>query len=237
MAPATKWEITIAAGHDTAERRHCRPSADWPTSRFTQSGSLRTTVSTPLHHYRILPDDRSHSLGLAIILIASIIALILLTGTAYSILSVWSRRQRRRLGLTEGTVVVSDDSWQRAPTLSSTRLGLVGRCDQILKVGHYHVPVEQKPTSRRLQPSHVLQVGALCLLVQEEYEIRPPYGLVVLAGGRQERVPFNNELEQAVLTTMSEMRRTISSGQEPGPRWKASKCKACRFRDNCWPSS
>ena len=133
--------------------------------------------------------------------------------------------------------MVSDDSWQKAPTLSSTRLGLVGRCDQILKVGRCYVPVEQKPTSRRLQPSHVLQVGALCLLVQEEYDIRPPYGLVVLAGGRQERVLFNNELEQSVLTTMSEMRRAISSGQEPGPRWEAPKCKACGFRDNCWPNS
>lgn len=133
--------------------------------------------------------------------------------------------------------MVSDDSWQRAPTLSSARLGLVGRCDQILKVGRSYVPVEQKPTSRRLQPSHVLQVGVLCLLVQEEYAIRPPYGLVVLAGGRRECVPFNDELEQSVLATMSEMRRTISSGEEPGPRWQAPKCQACGFRDNCWPSS
>ena len=130
----------------------------------------------------------------------------------------------------------SDDSWQGAPTLSSTRLGLVGRCDQILKIGRHYVPVEQKPTSRRLQPSHVLQVGALCLLIQEEYDIRPPYGLVILAGGRRECVPFNKELEQSVLTTMSEMRRAISSGKEPGPRWEAPKCQACGFRANCWPS-
>ena len=80
------------------------------------------------------------------------------------------------------------------------------------------MPVEQKPSARWVQQSHILQVGALCLLVQEVYRVRPPYGVVVLAGGSQERVAFTRELERGVLRTMADMRRILENGDAPGPR-------------------
>ena len=49
----------------------------------------------------------------------------------------------------------ADNSVIRAPTLHSERLGLVGRCDHLLRVGDVYVPVEQKPSARRLQQSHI----------------------------------------------------------------------------------
>lgn len=95
---------------------------------------------------------------------------------AYVLLAWWSRSRRRALGIAEGTIVSADNSLVRAPTLRSERLGLVGRCDHLLRVGDSYVPVEQKPSTRRLQQSHILQVGALCLLVQDVYGARPPSG-------------------------------------------------------------
>jgi CRISPR-associated exonuclease Cas4 len=130
--------------------------------------------------------------------------------------------------------VSADDSLIRAPTLRSERLGLVGRCDHLLRVGDAYVPVEQKPTARRLQPSHILQVGALCLLVQDVYGVRPPYGVVVLADGSQERVTFSEELERGVVRTMAEMRRILATGAPPGPRWVGAKCHACGYCPICW---
>lgn len=121
-----------------------------------------------------------------------------------------------------------------APTLRSQRLGLVGRCDHLLRVGGAYVPVEQKPSSRRLQQSHILQVGALCMLVHEVYGVRPPYGVVVLAGGAQERVAFTEELERGVLRTMAQMRRMLENGEAPGPRWVPAKCRACGYHPVCW---
>jgi CRISPR-associated exonuclease Cas4 len=96
------------------------------------------------------------------------------------------------------------------------------------------VPVEQKPRARRLQPSHILQLGALCLLIREVYGVRPPYGVVVLAGGRRERVAFDDELERAVLGTMAAMRRRLAGGEPPGPRWVGPTCRACGYRPVCW---
>ena len=157
-----------------------------------------------------------------------------LAAAAWVVLARWTRRTRAGLGLAGGAIVAADDSRLRSPTLRSERLGLVGRCDHLLRVGDAYVPVEQKPSARKLQPSHVLQVGALCLLVQDVYGARPPYGVVVLAGGAQERVPFSEELERSVLRAMAEMRRTLATGEAPGRRWVGAKCRACGFHPVCW---
>ena len=152
----------------------------------------------------------------------------------YATLSVWGRRQRRRLGLDHGALIAADDSSLSMPTLRSTRLGLVGRPDHLVRSGRYLIPVEQKPRARRAQPSHIMQVAAQCLLVHEVYGVRPPYGLLVLAGGVQERVAYSRDLEQRVLATIVEMRELLVSETEPGPRWVAPKCRACGFHPTCW---
>ena len=152
----------------------------------------------------------------------------------YLVLGRWERHQRTRLGLDEGTVVAADDSRLGAPTLRSDRLGLVGRPDHLLRSGHALIPVEQKPRARRVQPSHVMQVAAQCLLVEEVYGVRPPYGVVVLAEGVQQRVPFTPTLERRLLETMAEMRTLLAADTEPGPRWVASKCRACSYVTACW---
>jgi CRISPR-associated protein Cas4 len=159
---------------------------------------------------------------------------LVLTAAAYILLVRWTRRRRRALGIGEGTIVSADDSLIRAPTLRSARLGLVGRCDHLLRVGNAYVPVEQKPSARRLQQSHMLQMGALCLLVHDVYGVRPPYGVVVLADGSQARVTFSKELERGVVRTMGEMRRMLAAGEPPGPRWVAAKCRACGYHPVCW---
>jgi CRISPR-associated exonuclease Cas4 len=173
------------------------------------------------------PGAPSFPLLLALLLLALALG-------AYVSLGRWSRGRRRELGLAEGTVVAADDSRLGSPTLRSERLGLVGRCDHLVRVGRAYVPVEQKPRARRLHPSHVLQVGALCLLVEDVSGVRPPYGVVVLAGGVRERVPFTAALERDVRATMAEMRRVLATGEAPGPRWVAPTCRACGYRPVCW---
>lgn len=163
-----------------------------------------------------------------------LLLVLILSVAAYLLLGHWSRSRRSALGIVAGRVVSADDSLIRAPTLRSDRLGLVGRCDHLLRLDRVYVPVEQKPSSRRLQQSHIFQVGALCMLVQDVYGVRPPYGVLVLADGSQERVAFTKELERGVLRTMAEMRRILATGEPPGPRWVAPKCRACGYFPICW---
>ena len=113
------------------------------------------------------------------------ILLILLLAAAvllYVWLSRWSRAERATLGLDDGVVVSADDSTLGAPLLRSKRYGLVGRPDQVIRAGRLLIPVEQKPTARRVQESHALQVAAQCLLVREVYGVRPSHGLLGARG-------------------------------------------------------
>jgi CRISPR-associated exonuclease Cas4 len=163
---------------------------------------------------------------LIILLCAVLLLLVLVESTR--------RRRRRTLGLPPGHIVGADASELRMPTLRSRRLGLVGRPDHLMRIDGALVAVEQKPTARRAQPSHVMQLAAQCLLVQEVYGVRPAYGVLVLAGSVREVVPFTQALERQLLDTMVRMRHLLATDAEPGPRWSAAKCRACGFHRTCW---
>ena len=152
---------------------------------------------------------------------------------AYVGLTTWERSARRRHGL-RGRILAADDSRLGAPTLRSARLGLAARPDHLVRDGQVVIPVEQKPTARRVWPSHQLQVAAQCALVEETTGVRPPHGLVVLAGGVQEQVVFDQTLERRLHETMATMRQALAEQAAPGPRWSAAKCHACGFRPICW---
>src|SRR5215472_12545510 len=145
-----------------------------------------------------------------------LVLLLIVALSAYALLSRWSRSGRAQVGLSSGTIETTDDSAERAPTLRSLRYGLVGRPDQLVRVGNALIPVEQKPKARRLQQSHVLQVAAQSLLVQEVYRIRPPYGIVVLAGGSRHQVEFSPVLERRRLDTRARMRAMLDAAAPPG---------------------
>ena len=145
-----------------------------------------------------------------------LVLLLLVVVAVYALLGRWSRSERAQVGLRSGTIETTDDSAEPAPTLRSRRYGLVGRPDQLIRVGNALIPVEQKPTARRLQQSHILQVAAQCLLVQEVYRIRPPYGIVVLAGGSRHQVEFSPVLERRRLDTRARRRAILDAAAPPG---------------------
>jgi CRISPR-associated exonuclease Cas4 len=163
--------------------------------------------------------------------------LLLLAGcvAVYLVLRGRTRSERRSLGVSDSVIVGADSSRRSMPTLRSRRYGLSGRPDHLVRDGSMLIPVEHKPSATRLRESHVLQVAAECLLVQETYKRRPAYGVVVLAGGVSHRVPFTDELEQRLLRNMAEMREYVRTGKAPGPRWVLAKCRACGFQETCWP--
>ena len=102
-------------------------------------------------------------------------------------LLLWlGRRQRQRSGLPAGTVLYRDTGeWQETERpLRSRRYGLVGRPDYLVQTRDrgrsFVVPVEVKSRRRPAQPyaSHILQLAAYCLLVEDNFDAAPPYGLL-----------------------------------------------------------
>jgi CRISPR-associated exonuclease Cas4 len=150
------------------------------------------------------------------------------------------RRQRVAAGLPAGEVVYSDTGDWRAveKPLVSRRYGLVGRPDYLVVVSagrrQFTVPVEVKSRHRPPQPyaSHILQLAAYCLLVEDVMKERPPFGLLHYADATL-RIPFTDELRRHVLAMAEEIRRGRSatymarSHQDPG------RCSSCGYRGAC----
>jgi hypothetical protein len=85
-----------------------------------------------------------------------LVLLLVLAMALYVAIGRRTAKEREALGLQHGSIVAADDARIGSPTLRSKRLGLVGRPDHVLRSGGVFIPVEQKPHSTRLQPSHAL---------------------------------------------------------------------------------
>lgn len=158
--------------------------------------------------------------------------IVLLTAIAVGVLGLVlllaSLLGRVRRGLGAGETVALDNV-----TLYSARLGLVGRPDRIVKSGGKYIPEEWK-SSRRVNRGHELQLGTYFLLVEEEYGVRPPFGVVVLGDGTRVRVRNTEALRSEVLSIASRIREQRARLSLPvRVSQPANKCRLCGQQANC----
>lgn len=162
---------------------------------------------------------------------------IALTLLVVGLLLLWiARRGRERSGLPAGRVVAADmGSWQRpSQPLFSHTYQLTGRPDYVVADGADLIPVEVKSGRAPARPydSHVLQLAAYCLLVEETSGRRPPYGILRYADETFE-IPFTPELEEELLAVLEEMREDLEMGDAPRDHDDRYRCAACGYREIC----
>ncbi|MFO0849931.1 MAG: Dna2/Cas4 domain-containing protein [Gemmataceae bacterium] len=144
------------------------------------------------------------------------------------LLLVISLLRRARRGLGAGETVALDNV-----TLYSPRLRLVGRPDRVVKRGGHYLPEEWK-SSRRVNRGHELQLGTYFLLIEEEYGVRPPFGVVVLGDGSRVRVRNTEALRAEVLSIAARIREQRARLSLPvRVNQPANKCRRCGQRGNC----
>jgi len=147
-----------------------------------------------------------------------------------------SRRERARSGLPQGRVVYTDTGgWGRLERpLFSHALRLTGKPDYLVADGADVIPVEVKSRRAPAQPypSHTLQLAAYCLLVEECYGRRPPYGIVKYADHAFE-VDYTPELEDELLATLEDMRADLAAGDATRNHDEPRRCRACGYREQC----
>jgi CRISPR-associated exonuclease Cas4 len=78
----------------------------------------------------------------------------------------------------------------------------------------------------------LLQLAAYCLLVEECYGRRPPYGILKYANNAFE-VDYTWELEQDLLATLDDMEADLADGNAPRNHDEPSRCQACGYRERC----
>jgi CRISPR-associated exonuclease Cas4 len=115
----------------------------------------------------------------------------------------------------------------------SEKYGLRGRPDLILIEDGKHVPVELKTgrTPRGPLFSHILQLAAYMLLVEEEFET-PKEG-VLRYSERDDKIEWSNELKMMVTFKLEEMREKLKTGEVHRNHNRAGKCRGCSRRSGC----
>lgn len=164
---------------------------------------------------------------LLLVLFIIIIALVLL----------WQARQRQqKLGLPGGRVIYADSrEWKTVEEpLFSAHLGLTGKPDYLVEHNKQIIPVEVKSTyvSQGPYDSHVFQLAAYCLLVNDVFKVRPDYGILHYPN-QTYRIDYTDKLESAAIDLLGEMhlqnnKREISRSHEHPAR-----CKGCGYFSTC----
>jgi len=149
--------------------------------------------------------------------------------------ALWvSARQQKATGLPTGRVITADTGgWRRLEKpLYDAESGLTGRPDYVVDHGGAMIPVEVKSGWAPAEPhdSHLFQLVAYCLLVEQTSGTRPPYGILRYRN-RTFEIDYTPALEAELRGLLQEMRKqrlpAPRSHQEPG------RCAACGFRGVC----
>lgn len=145
---------------------------------------------------------------------------------------LWLLRAGRRLRLRHGLGGGKTLSLDRV-TLSSPKLGLTGRPDRLIREGGHIIPEEWK-SAVRLQPHHQAQMGVYLLLVEEEFGMRPPHGVIVTGDGSRHIVPNSEGLRVWVLELAASIRAARGQPGQPIPvQPRAGQCRTCGMRSGC----
>lgn len=116
----------------------------------------------------------------------------------------------------------------------SHRFGLTGTPDYIVETPDGFVPVEVKPSRTDSEPreSHLLQVLAYCLLLEEQEGKRPPYGLLRYST-ETFRVDYNNQTKQHIISVIEEMRGAATQMEVHRSHDMVARCRMCAYRTIC----
>ena len=146
----------------------------------------------------------------------------------------FARATRAKYEMTEGRLVYVDSDREKPKLFVAKRYGLSGRPDAVLLEGDQHIPVEVKTgrTPRGPLFSHILQIAAYCLLLEEEYGKAPPYGVIRYGDGSHD-IEYNEDLKRRVLQKMGEMRACITKGEAHRNHNRPGKCVHCSRRSVC----
>ena len=145
-----------------------------------------------------------------------------------------ARSTRAKYDIAQARLVYVDSSREKPKLFVAKRYGLSGRPDAVLLEGDVHIPVEVKTgrTPRGPLFSHILQIAAYCLLMEEEYGKPPPYGVIRYGDGSHD-IEYNEDLKRLVLQKMGEMRACMAKGEAHRNHNRPGKCVHCSRRSVC----
>jgi CRISPR-associated exonuclease Cas4 len=162
-----------------------------------------------------------------------IVALLLIACAA--LLLRRARHERAAVALPAGKLVYQDDGYEEAEILYSTKHKLKGKPDSLVRQPDGTIiPIERKTGRTPDKPyfGHVMQVITYCILVEENYKVRPPHGIIQYPNRKYE-IQFTPQEESRLLTLIAEMQRKREMESIPRNHYNPRICAACSYRSMC----
>ncbi len=183
------------------------------------------------------------TLVIAMVWIAAAGGFLILAMRAYSV----GDKIRRVYHIDDGNIDYVDTMGEESPPLlKSEECGLSGRPDLVIRGEGGIIPVEIKTGKVPRVPyfSHIVQLGAYCVLVEEVYGKKPPHGIIRYQRGREGsggevimseyKIAYDDKMRDLILGMADEMRAVISGSDEAHrSHGKEGKCRHCSRRDKC----
>jgi CRISPR-associated exonuclease Cas4 len=187
-----------------------------------------------------------------------LLLLIVLLALAAAVAGIAAARETKRAGLPAGRLLYGDtgrpvgrvagtevgrDGKKQERPLVSEALELIGRPDYLIEAEGGVVPVEVKstacPAGGRPYDSHLAQLAAYCLLVEDVLGATVPYGLVKYRD-REVRVEYTDEMRERALALIGELKADMNASAEGGEVHRSHedprRCAGCSLRDVCTES-
>ena len=213
-------------------------SRETSTTLMTIVGLIMTVVTIALIILWLSTDILRQNMGVILLIIGigwMLIAAFFLYKLLLSTEKIDQLRDDYNLG--EETIETPDGLTEETPVLKSRKYNLAGRPDYMIKENDLRIPVEVKTGRRPKAPffSHVLQIGAYCLLSEETFQTSPSHGQIKY-GVKSEphNVEWEPKLKTLVIEKIEEM-NDILEGRTKAHRnhKRVGKCNSCSRRKGC----
>jgi len=169
-----------------------------------------------------------------------VIALLWLIGASMFLYNVLKNTElanelRRLHGIYKGKIEYTDRMDNRSKMLFSNKYRIRGKPDYIVNIKGKYIPVELKTGKVPRGPhfSHIVQIAAYCLLINDNYKIRPPYGIISYGKDNKHKINFDSNLEELVVEKLDEMRDCIKQNSAHRNHKRQGKCRNCSRRESC----
>lgn len=214
-------------------------SRETSTNLMTVVAMIMSLVTLALIILLISNNELRQNLGFILLIIGigwMLIASFFLYKLLLSTEKIDKLRDDYKLGETD--IETPDGLTKETPVLKSENYNLAGRPDYLIKEGNMRIPVEVKTGRRPKAPffSHVLQIGAYCLLSEETFTDKPPscgqirYGFDSIP----HEVKWDSDLKALVVEKLEEMNDILKGNMEAHRNHKrVGKCNSCSRRKAC----
>jgi len=153
-------------------------------------------------------------------------------------LALRARCGQRRSGLPQGRLVYADTGrWSEvARPYFSQRYRLTGKPDYLVDTEDGLVPVEVKhtaaPPGGRAYESHMMQLAAYCLLIEEGHAQPPTHGLIHYDDATIQ-IDYTPALRQHLLDLLDQMRADRKLREVKRSHNDPARCRACGVHHAC----